>query len=158
MPIDSKEQRRNHMLQNIVFQDNIYQLARTADLLKEGLLLDLAGDYFYDKFVDDILFLDVSIQKLSAQILSNSRISSYIAILHSLRSCQERYIDLLTLVLSGKSGLSESFANLLPKIQTIKNTHLALSAEIQKNIQKKDANFDSRDMVSQNELSELLHF
>ena len=124
------------MLQNIVFQDNIYQLARTADLLKEGLLLDLAGDYFYDKFVDDILFLDVSIQKLSAQILSNSRISSYIAILHSLRSCQERYIDLLTLVLSGKSGLSESLQTCSLNSNHKKYASCAL-AEIQKNIQKK---------------------
>ena len=44
------------MLQNIVFQDNIFQLVRTIDTLREGLLLDLSPDYFFEKTVDDMLF------------------------------------------------------------------------------------------------------
>lgn len=51
------------MLKNIVFQDNLYQLCRSIDVVYEGLLLDLCPDYFFDKTVDDMLFFDASIQE-----------------------------------------------------------------------------------------------
>lgn len=146
------------MLQNIVFQDNLYQLTRTADLLKEGLMLDLSSDYFFDKTIDDLLFLDASIQKIARHILANPRISGHVTILHMLRSCQERYIDVLALIITRKSAMEENFLPLFPKIQSIKNNHLTLAKEISTTIQKGDRNLDSRDVVSQNELSELLNF
>lgn len=146
------------MLQKIVFQDNLYQLARSIDILYEGLLLELSEDYFSNKIVDDILFFDDTIQKLFAQAESNPQISGYITILQSLHACQKRYMLLLDSILQGRSCMKEAFIPLYSKIQTIRNHHGALSAEILQSIRKSDKNSDSRDIVSRNELSELLHF
>ena len=146
------------MLQNIVFQDNLYQLTRSIETLQEGLLLDLSKDYFFDKTVDDLLFFDVSIQKMFRQIQANTQISGYISILQNLYTCQDAYLKLEALVLDGKSAMHEDFLPLLPKLKTIKEMHLAIRTEIQKIIQKSDKNNDSRDIVSPDELSELLHF
>jgi len=146
------------MLQKIVFQDNLYQLSRSIDIVYEGLLLDLASDYFFDKTVDDLLFFDVSIQKLYRQLLSNVQVSGYITILHSLHSCQNRYLALIDLVLQGKATMKDEFGPLIPKLNGIRNLHVNLRMEMTRSIQKSDKINDSHDIVSQNELSELLNF
>jgi len=146
------------MLQKIVFQDNIYQLSRSIDTVYEGLMLDLSGEYFFDKTVDDLLFFDVSIQKLYRQIQTNPQLSGYLQILQALNSCQNRYIKLVDSVLQGISSMKEEFVPLMPKLAAISELHVKLHREITAAIQKNDKNDDSRDIVSQNELSELLNF
>lgn len=146
------------MLQKIVFHDNIYQLSRSIDVLNEGLMLDLSPEYFLDKTVDDLLFFDMSIQKLYNQIQANSQLSDYITIMHNLYSCQNNYIKLISFILSGKTSMNEEFFALRPKLNEIKAIHISLQSNLIKNIHKSDKNNDSHDIVSQNELSELLHF
>lgn len=146
------------MLHNIIFQDNIYHLARTIDLVKEGLMLDITRDYFFDKTVDDLLFIDASLQKTMKQLEANPKISGYVQILHTLHSCQERYIQLLDFILKNKSAMQEDFIPLLGKLQSIRNNQSIQSEESKNSIEKSDKNRDSRDMVSQNELSQLLKF
>lgn len=146
------------MLQNIVFQDNIYQLSRSIDVLYEGLLLDLSKDFFLDKIVDDILFFDSVIQKLYRQLTVNDQISDYEAIIHNLYTCENKYIQLLNILITGNTSMKEVFEVLITKLTSIHNQHLSLRNEITQNIQKLDKNTDSRDIVSQNELSELLNF
>jgi hypothetical protein len=146
------------MLQKIVFQDNLYQLTRSIDTIYEGLMLDLSYDFFFDKTVDDLLFFDISIQKMYKQIQANTQLSGYIAILHSLYSCQNAYIQLVNSVLEGKTAMKDEFIPLLPKLQSIRDMHFSIRAELIKIIQKSDKNSDSRDIVSPDELSELLNF
>jgi hypothetical protein len=146
------------MLQKIVFQDNIYHLTRSIDIVHEGLMLKLSSDYFLDKTVDDLLFFDASIQKLFRQLQGNLQMSGYIATLHNLYSCQNRYIELLDFILQGKSRMHEEFNPLLTKLQSIRNIHIHIKDEMTGNIQKSDTTTDSRDIVSSNELSELLNF
>jgi hypothetical protein len=146
------------MLHNIIFQDNIYQLARSIDNLYEGLLLDLSDDIFLDKAIDDLLFFDVALQKTLKLVRDNSRISDYTEIMHSLHSCEDRFIRLLDSILQGKGSMSGAFAQFLAKIQGIRNAHAALRADIGAGIRKGDAGADARDVVSRSELSELLNF
>ncbi len=146
------------MLQKIVFQDNIYQLSRSIDTVYEGLMLDLSGEYFFDKTVDDLLFFDVSIQKIYRQIQANEQLSLYISLLQALNSCQNRYIRLVESVIQGKTAMKEEFVPLVGKLTGIAALHGKLRSEMIMKIQKNDKNDDSRDIVSQNELSELLNF
>ncbi len=146
------------MLHNIIFQDNIYQLARSIDNLYEGLLLDLSDDIFLDKAIDDLLFFDVALQKTLKLVRDNSRISDYTEIMHSLHSCEDRFIRLLDSILQGKGSMSGAFTQFLTKIQGIRNAHAAIRADIGTGIRKGDTGADARDVVSRSELSELLNF
>jgi len=146
------------MLQKIVFQDNIFHLCRSIDLVSEGLMLDLSAEYFLDKTIDDILFFDASIQKIFGNLRENQQMSGYLDSLHSLYSCQNRYIGLLDRILSGKTAMREECVPLLPKIQSIRNLHLSVQGDLESTVKKSDKNADSRDIVSSNELSELLNF
>jgi hypothetical protein len=146
------------MMQKIMFQDNLYQLARSIDTVSEGLLLDLSGDFFFDKTVDDLLFFDASIRKIAEHLSQNTQISGYTKILHNLYSSQTRYIEVLNAILSGTTCLQEQFEPLKPKLQEIREHHTGLKTSIVSDISKIDVNSDSRDIVSTNELSELLNF
>jgi hypothetical protein len=146
------------MLQKIVFQDNIFQLSRSIDTVNEGLLLDLSYDFFFDKTVDDILFFDSAIQKIFRQIQANDQISGYLLVLKSLFSCQKRYIHLVETILNGKTAMTEEFVPLLSKLKGIQTAHFAANSELAEKIRLNDRNTDFHDIVSHNELSELLRF
>lgn len=146
------------MLQKIMFQDNMYQLSRSLDILQEGLLLDLAPEFFFEKTVDDILFFDSTLQKLSVQLEGNPHMSGYLNLLHSLNSCQKKFLAVIDSILTQEGTLRESFSQLEPKLRQIKKIHSLLNDKTSHAIMKNDNQGDSRDIVSQNELSELLNF
>jgi hypothetical protein len=146
------------MMQKIMFQDNLYQLSRSIDTVYEGMLLDLSPDFFFDKTVDDILFFDASIRKLASYFAENTQISGYIKLLHALHACQSRYLQLIDTILSEKSTMQENFVPLASKLREIRTTHVGIQTDIVRAIGKIDKNNDSRDIVSGDELSELLNF
>ena len=80
------------------------------------------------------------------------------SILHSLHACQERFLRLLDTILKGESSMSEHFSGFLSKLQNIRNMQGLIRNEIAASIRKSDKSLDSRDIVSSNELSELLNF
>lgn len=146
------------MLQKILFQDNIFQLSRLIDVLYEGLHLELADDFYYNKTLDDILFFNDTILKLFNKIIQTPQIPEYTVVLQSLFNCQKKYVQLLDLILDGNSSLQEYFKKIIIKIQSIKNQQVVLSQEIAQKLQKPNNYSDFKDLVSHNELSELLQF
>ncbi len=146
------------MLQRVFFQDNLYQLARSIDTVREGMALDLAREFFFDKTVDDIFFFDSSVQKIFEQIRENRQLNNYNTLLQSLYSCQNRYIALLDTILEGQCAMNDQFKSLQDKLSDIKRRHLVSNRQLAVEIQKNDRTTDNRDIVSHNELSELLNF
>jgi len=146
------------MLQRVFFQDNLYQLARSIDTVKEGLSLDLAQEIFFNKTVDDIFFFDSSIQNLLEQIQENRHINNYSTLLQSLYSCQNHYLSLLDLILEGHGAMNDLFTVFRDKLSDIKRRHLVSNKNLALEIQKHDKTTDNRDIVSHRELSELLNF
>jgi hypothetical protein len=54
--------------------------------------------------------------------------------------------------------MKEEFIPLLTKLQGIRNAQISIRTELENAIRKSDKNADYRDIVSSNELSELLNF
>ena len=146
------------MMQKLMFQDNIYQLARSIELTHEGLILDLSDDFFFDKTVDDVLFYDASIRKLTSILETNAQIAGYSEILHCLHSCQCRYMRLIDFILSGKTAMTQQFVTLFPKLREIRARQAGIQESLARDIGKSDKSAGTSDIVSSNELSELLNF
>lgn len=146
------------MMQKLMFQDNIFQLTRSIELTLEGLLLDLSDDFFFDKTVDDVLFYDASIRKLMSILETNGQIAGYAEILHCLHSCQNRYLSLIDFILSGKTAMTQKFVTLFPKLREIKARQADVRDMLERDIGKTDKSAGTSDIVSSNELSELLNF
>ena len=146
------------MLQNIVFQDNLYQLTRLIENTREGLLLDLAPEYFYKKIVADVSFFDTCIQQIHAALQKNSRLPDYIPLMKAMYSCQEKFVEIVNLILERKTPLAPSFAPDIEQIRGMKELHSKLKEESRESITKSEKGGDARDIVSTSELSELLSF
>ena len=144
------------MLQNIVFQDNLYQLARSIENAREGLLLDLAPEFFYKKIVADISFFDTCIQHIHAALQKNTRLPDYLPLMKAMFSCQEKFIALLSLILERKTSLAGAFESDMEQIKAISEAHSTLKEETRESITKSEKSGDARDIVSTSELSQLL--
>ncbi len=146
------------MLQNIVFQDNLYQLTRSIEGVHEGLMLNLHPEYFHKKIMADILFFDTCITRIQSDIQQNSKLSGYIYLMKAIYSCQEKFIGLLDFILQKNTPIADVFNNDMEKLKPIRSRHVSLKNESSEKITKAERSSDSRDIVSVSELSELLNF
>lgn len=146
------------MLHKIVFQDNLFQITRMLDVIKNGLMLDLTKDIFEEKIIGDILFLDSALKTLFNQIEPQTHLPDYMDSMHCLYFCMAKYISILQLLLTEKKD-TDFFSNIdIKNLESIWRTHKELSDKININIADTDIQNESYNMVSQNELSELLNF
>ncbi|ADD72216.1 hypothetical protein TPSea814_000064 [Treponema pallidum subsp. pallidum str. Sea 81-4] len=143
------------MVQNFVFQDNIYHLARSIDVLYEGLQLNLDECLYAEKVVYDVRFFDHALQKLCAHIDRQSHFPDYLPILHCLFSCGARFLNLLNFLIHRASPVTAQveFTRMLPFIE---KRHSALHENLARSIQEVDTSADASHVVSQDEIDELL--
>lgn len=145
------------MLHKIVFQDNLFQITRMLDVIKDGLNLDLSESIFADKMMRDILFFDAALQKLFNQIEPQSHLPDYIDTMNCLYFCIKKYMSVLKLILTEKLGSESIFNTEKIRIEGIYKKHQDFLGKI--NIDISDTNIENEtyNIVSQNELSELLN-
>jgi len=144
------------MLKNTAFQDNLYQIAKIITITNEGLALDLSEHMFLDKTISDITFVAKTLQALFTEIQNLSHLPEYLPILQCLYSCETDYLILLR-TFAGKTiekqtDLPVSAANL----SVYYKTHNDIKNKIESCIQNSDKNLDSYQIVSKNELAQLL--
>ncbi|UTC61277.1 hypothetical protein E4O00_06705 [Treponema sp. OMZ 788] len=145
------------MLHKIVFQDNLFQITRMLDVIKDGLNLELSESIFADKMIRDILFFDAALQKLFNQIEPQSHLPDYIDTMNSLYFCIKKYMAVLKIILTEKLGRESFFNQEKARFEGIYKKHQDFLGKI--NIDISDTNFQNEayNIVSQNELSELLN-
>ncbi len=145
------------MLQKIVFQDNIFQITRALDVIIDGMKLDLSEEIFAKKTMNDILFFDFAIQNIFNKLEPQSHLPDYLSTMQCLYFCIVKYVKALQIMMEEKQN-DPIVMNNMEKMMGIFGKYKELIAKIDIDIQESDVNQDSINMVSQNELSELLNF
>ena len=144
------------MLKNTAFHDNLYQLAKIISITSEGLSLELSENMFLGKTVSDIAFISDTLQTLFTEVQNLSYLPEYLPIMQSLYSCETDFLLLLKLfaskMIEKQSLLPVSSADL----NAYYKLHTDIKEQIEKRIQESDKNLDAYQIVSQNELSQLL--
>ena len=149
------EEREKTVLYNIAFQDNIYILLRQIDTINNGLKLDLESSLFGEKIAIDIAFFDKSIKALFAEILKATRLPNFVEVLHCMHFCITRYVDLINSVAKNKSF--NKYLNRMEKpFSVILKEHNTFLKTIKDQILKNEEKLQEQEMVSTNELTELL--
>ncbi|AGT44463.1 hypothetical protein [Treponema pedis] len=146
------------MLHKIIFQDNLFQITRMLDTVRDGMRLDLAQDIFSKKFIHDILFFDSALQKLFNQIEPQSHLPDYMDSMHCLYFCMAKYINLLQVILTEKKAAEFLNGCDIENLENIWKTHKDLIDKINIDVDDTEVHSESYNMVSQNELSELFNF
>ncbi len=145
------------MLQKIVFQDNIFQITRALDLIRDGMKLDLSEEIFAKKTMNDILFFDFAIQNIFNKIEPQTHLPDYLNTMQCLYFCIMKYINTLQVMMAEKQN-DPIMINNKQKMMGIFEKYKNLVSKIDIDIKESDLSQDSMNMVSQNELSELLNF
>ena len=144
------------MLKNTAFHDNLYQLAKIISITTEGLSLELSENMFLDKMVGDISFISDTLQSLFAEDQNLSHLPEYLPIMQSLYSCETDYLLLLKAFAAKTIEKEITLPVQGSDLSAYYKTHSDTKDRIEKRIQESDKNLDAYQIVSQNELSQLL--
>ena len=144
------------MLKNTAFHDNLYQLAKIITITSEGLSLELSENMFLDKVISDISFISDTLQTLFTEVQNLSHLPEYLSIMQSLYSCETDYLLLLKAFASKTIEKQITLSISGSDLGAYYKLHTDIKDRIEKRIQESNKNLDTYQIVSQNELSQLL--
>lgn len=144
------------MLKNTAFHDNLYQLAKIITITSEGLSLELSENMFLDKVISDISFISDTLQTLFIEVQNLSHLPEYLSIMQCLYSCETDYLLLLKAFAAKTIEKQITLSISGNDLGAYYKLHTDIKDRIEKRIQESNKNLDTYQIVSQNELSQLL--
>jgi hypothetical protein len=111
------------MHQTIHFEDDLFFVNELINALEEGLNVKLDRQFFFDKIVEDIFFLDATINKLAEALRENTQFVQVQQLMRSLQVAKLKFTELLGIILSGSSGMEDAFSPFNPKLRTLMDSH-----------------------------------
>ena len=110
------------MAKKIHFQDDLYQIARTIDILYEGLKLDLDNEFFSEYYLSQILFLDNTITEIFNFLDENKQLIERKIQVRNLYSIEKKFILFLESI-NPETGIMESISQGNNKIRQVIESH-----------------------------------
>lgn len=118
------------MTTKIHYEDNIFYLGTLVKTVKTGLVLEIDPEYFIDKVLEDILFIDSAFARTYASIKSNSYLIKKTDYLRGLLREKRMFISLLEDILNGKVPFSAHLEPFFPKFRDSLSEHMRDAFEI----------------------------
>lgn len=145
------------MAKKIHFQDDLYQIARTIDILYEGLKLDLDNEFFSEYYLSQILFLDNTITEIFNFLDENKQLIERKIQVRNLYSIEKKFILFLESI-NPETGIMESISQGNNKIRQVIESHKDKILKLEETVVRPQDETDSQDLVSHEEMEELLNF
>jgi hypothetical protein len=143
------------MHKRVNFEDNIFILAARIRVIRDLLMLDTDPELFLEKTMDDVGFVDHTLDMLLGNLMANERLLDRNETFENLANLEWQFIQVLTLLEAGSGNISAvNFPVIQEKIRLLGNR----SQERQKTIgETKEPEEDTvlDGVVSSDELSEL---
>lgn len=144
------------MFKNTTLDDAIYQLDRIIRITMEGLALELPMDLFFEKMTTDVSFIESSLNTLFTKVQDLAHVPEYISIMQNLYSCERDYLLLLKTFMAKTMELHCDDPTFTQNISAYYKQHSDIKEKVAKLIKESDDNADTYQVVSKNELSQLL--
>jgi hypothetical protein len=144
------------MHKRINFEDNIFIIAAKIRGIRDLLILDTDPELFLEKTMDDIAFVDHTLEMLLGNLMANECLSDRNETFINLADLESRFTQVLSVLRSGSGNISAlNFPLIQEKIHILQDR----SQERQKTI-KENKEHEKETLlegaVSSDELSELL--
>ena len=142
------------MAVQINYEDNIFYLTTQIRNLKNGIKLDINPDFFKDKFVEDILFIDSGLRKIYQSLTRNVYLIHRNDYLRSLQRAKKAFVVFMEEIESGVSPFCAKLSPFRKQLAASKDTQQNEIKEIHQQLNSgNDASLDSNgeDVVSQEE-------
>lgn len=145
------------MEKQINFGDNIFFLTLILKDLSSGIKLSLDNDLFLDKLVEDVFFLEGSIEQVFELIKERVLLIDRLEHLKNLEKLSSDFAAFLEEIIMGDVPVAEHLAAFLEKFSGIKDHQHKLVSEVRGIIHDADQSETAEeDMVSREEFEFLL--
>ena len=98
------------MKNKIHFEENLFFLNLLMKGLREGLMLTIDPDYFQDKILADLRFVDATLDRIFSTLKENPNLIHRAEYLYQLVKVEATFGDLLGEVLEGTGEIQEALA------------------------------------------------
>ncbi len=107
------------MIKNIHFGDNIFFLGSLIKTLTEGFSLDVDEEYFIEKTVEDLFFIDGTLRRILNALKDNNLLIDRKEYLRNLLKADINYLDLINQIVEGKIAGSFNFGGFKDKFISV---------------------------------------
>ncbi len=144
------------MAKRIHFEDDIFYINLLIRTFRDGLELDLDAELFLPRAVDDLAFIDATLERLLSELTENERLLERSEQLLNLREAEERFVETLGRVVSGRGTLAQALVPFSERFAELKTNSLRRRSLIDGATALKNDTDDDPYVVSRLELNELL--
>jgi hypothetical protein len=144
------------MIKYINFEDNIFLITIRIRMLRDLLILDADPDLFLEATLQDVDFIDQSLETLLGSLIENKRLIDRDEQLHNLEEAECQFETVLSEMADGQGSISaEKFPVIREKVLLQREQSLARRKTIEAS--RNDPNKTSEGpVVSSDEMNELL--
>ena len=139
------------MATKVNYDDNLFYLHSLIKGLRGGFQLELDIDYFRDKVVEDIFFIDRTLQQIYDSLRVNSYLINRRDHLRELMRVKRGFADLLGGLLDDSLPWSENLSAFTDKLTGARDHHVRDIADIQGLMEGGTPVDEPQDVVSQDE-------
>lgn len=107
------------------YEDNIFFLNTIVKTLRSGVTLDIDPDYFREKIVEDIFFVDSSLARIYSSLKENVHMIRRTEYLRDLMRAKKIFVDFLSEILDGEMAFSPHLDSYFSKLRAARSEHLA---------------------------------
>jgi hypothetical protein len=146
--------KKNVVKKPINFEDTLYILNERIQILRGFLSLDLSSDLFHDKNMDDMDFIDKTLEILLKNLVEDIYILDRDGQLDNLSETEWQFSQILTKFMSAGNELHHS-SLFKEKFSTLRSRSVA-RRKVAEDSQTKIEKMSNEPMISEDEMSELL--
>lgn len=141
------------MKAKIHYEEDLFYLTLLMKGLREGLKLSIDAEYFQDKFLADIRFVDSTLDKILATLRENPNLIRRAEYLYHLVKVEGTFLELLSAVLAQDSDLGEALAPYRNEFLTRQESHDADIHEIRTLLRLVGPGEEREDVITPDELT-----
>ena len=144
------------MSERIHYDDNFFFLTAMIRTLTDAVKLKVDVEFFADKILEDILFIDSTIQRIYESLKKNTRLIRREVYLHSLMKLKKAYGRLLDVVLNADGSFAEAYESVLPQLRRLAAAQITDVRLIREEVGSDETLTINSDMISYDELHYLM--
>jgi hypothetical protein len=139
------------MATKVNYEDNLFYLISLTKAIGNGVQLELDRDYFRDKVVEDLLFIDRTLQQIYDSLSTNTFLINRKGHLRELMRAKRAYADMLDDVVNQKGQFARELEQFAAKFSGARDQHIRDIADIQGLMEAGRKEEHTEDIVSQDE-------
>lgn len=139
------------MATRVNYEDNLFFIMSLTRTLRSGLQLEIDPDYFREKLVEDIFFLDRTLEQIYEALRTNTFLINRRDHLRELMRAKRTFADMLDELVEGRPRFAEHLESFRAKLSGARDQHVRDLSDIQKMMEAGAPEEDQQTIVSQDE-------